>query len=132
MIGKLINRPVAVTMSVIATLILGVVAATLLQISLTPDVKIPRIVVQAVYPGASAREVNQAIISPLTTQLRQLPHLVDIKGESSLNSGTISLEFSYGTDVDLLFIEVNERIDKMLPSLPKGVDRPKVIKAAVS
>lgn len=132
MIGKLINRPVAVTMSVIATLILGVVAATLLPVSLMPDVKIPRIVVQAVYPGASAREVNQAIISPLTTQLRQLPHLVDIKGESSLNSGTISLEFSYGTDVDLLFIEVNERIDKMLPSLPKGVERPKVIKAGVS
>lgn len=63
MIGKLINRPVAVTMSVIATLILGVVAATLLPVSLMPDVKIPRIVVQAVYPGASAREVNQAIIS---------------------------------------------------------------------
>ena len=46
MIGKLIERPIAVTMSIIAIIVLGAVAIGLLPVSLMPDVDIPQITVQ--------------------------------------------------------------------------------------
>ncbi|MBR4883164.1 MAG: efflux RND transporter permease subunit, partial [Bacteroidales bacterium] len=60
MIGKLIERPIAVTMSVIAVLILGAVAIGLLPVSLMPNVDIPQITVQVNLKGSSARELDES------------------------------------------------------------------------
>ncbi|MEF9931703.1 MAG: efflux RND transporter permease subunit, partial [Bacteroidales bacterium] len=69
MIDKLIRRPIAVTMSIIAILILGGVAIGMLPVSLMPNVDIPQITVQLTLPGANAREVDAAVIKPLRSQL---------------------------------------------------------------
>ncbi len=130
MIGKLIERPIAVTMSIIALLVLGFVAIGMLPVSLMPDVDIPRISVQVSAPGYSAREIDRTMLKTLKYQLRQLPSLKDLKSEANNNSGIIYLEFEHGSDIQYLFIEVNERIDKA--GLPREIERPKVVKASAT
>ncbi|MHC1780743.1 MAG: efflux RND transporter permease subunit [Bacteroidales bacterium] len=130
MIGKLIERPIAVTMSIIAILVLGFVAIGMLPVSLMPDVDIPRISVQVSAPGYSAREIDRTMLKTLKYQLRQLPSLKDLKSEANNNSGIIYLEFEHGSDIQYLFIEVNERIDKA--GLPREIERPKVVKASAT
>ena len=65
MIGKLVERPIAVTMSLIAFMVLGIVSAGMMSISLMPDVPIPNISVQVLAPGTSAREIDASIVRPL-------------------------------------------------------------------
>ncbi len=132
MIGKLIERPIAVTMSIIAIIVLGAVAAALLPVSLMPDVDIPQITVQVNVPGYSAREVESSVINPLKNQLMQISSLKELKCESNNNAGNIFLEFDHGSDIDFLFIEVNERIDRAISSMPREVERPKVVKASAT
>lgn len=132
MLGKLVERPIAVSMTIVAILIVGIVAIGKLPISLMPDVDIPQITVQVSESGSSAREINGQVIKPLRMQLIQIPALQEIRCEAVNGSGTIFMEFNHKSDIDLNFIEVNEKIDKVLSSLPKEVERPKVIKASAT
>lgn len=132
MLRRLVERPIAVTMTIIAILIVGIVAIGKLPISLMPNVDIPQITVKVAAKGSSARELNEQVIKPLRMQLIQIPSLEDIRCEAVNGSGNIFMEFSHKSDTDLNFIEVNEKIDKVLSTLPKEVERPKVIKASAT
>lgn len=132
MFGKLIDRPIAVSMTIIAIMVLGAVAIWLLPVSLMPSVNIPQITVQINAQGYSAREVNDKLLKPLKYQLMQLPSLKDLRCEANNNSGNIFLGFSHGSDVDFLFVEANEFIDRALSGMPKDIERPKVIKASAT
>ena len=132
MLRKLIEKPIAVTMTLIAVIVLGVVAANLLPVSLMPDVAIPHITVQVSYPGHSARQLDAAIVNPLQRELMQVGNLAEIRSESRDDHGTIYLHFEYGSDIDFLFIEVNEKIDRAMNNLPREMERPRVVKASAT
>jgi multidrug efflux pump subunit AcrB len=132
MFGKLIERPIAVTMTIISVIVLGAVAVGLLPVSLMPDVAIPRITIQVNAPGYSAREVESVLLSPLEEKLKQLPSLTSLRSEASNNSGTILLEFRHGSDINFLYVEANENIDRALSAMPSDIERPKVIKASAT
>ena len=119
MLGKLVERPIAVSMTIVAILIVGVVAIGKLPVSLMPDVDIPQITVQVGGSGYSAREINEQVIKPLRMQLIQVPSLREICCESVNGGGSIFMEFDHESDIDLNFIEVNEKIDKVLYTLPQ-------------
>ena len=132
MLRKLIDKPIAVTMTLIAVIVLGIVVANLLPVSLMPDVPIPYITVQVAVPGQSARQVDLSVIAPLRSQLMQVSHLKEIRTESRDDTGSVMLQFEYGADIDFLFIEVNEKIDRAMNSLPQDMERPRVIKASAT
>ena len=132
MVAFLIKRPIAVTMAFLGVLVLGLVAASFLPVSLVPDVDIPRITVNVTAPNYAARQLENSVMSPLRSNLMQVNRLKDIKTESRDGSGMVSLEFDYGTNIDLAYIEINEQVDRAIPSLPSDVPRPAVIKASAS
>ena len=71
-------------------------------------------------------------MKPLRGQLIQVSTLKDIHSESRDGAGIIRLSFDYGTNTDLAFIEVNEKIDAAMNFLPKETERPKVIRASAT
>jgi multidrug efflux pump subunit AcrB len=128
----LIHRPIAVSMTCIAILVLGVVAMNYIPVSLMPDADIPEISVQVSSKNTSARELEQSIVSPLRRQLQQVNHLADISSETYDENSLISLRFDYGANIDFAFIEVNEKIDRAMNHFPRDLQRPRVIKASAS
>ena len=132
MIEFLIKRPIAVTMSVIAVVVLGLVAMRMLPVSLMPDVDVPVVTVQVSSAEMSAREISESVISPLQRELQQVAHLKDIRSEARDGAGTIQMQFDYEADIDYVFIEVNEKIDRRMGSLPEGMERPRVLKASAT
>lgn len=130
MLRTLIHRPIAVTMVLIALVAVGILALTYIPVSLMPEIDIPRITVQMSNPGASVSEVEQQMVTPMRYQLSQVAGLKDIETVSRMDAGTITLYFEPGTDTDLLFIDVNEKIDRAMNSMPKDMERPKVVKAS--
>ena len=131
MLKHLIDRPVAVSMALLALLVLGVAGSRLLPVSLIPESDIPVITVQVDAPRLPARTVDESIIAPLRQRLIQVGGLADITGEARDGGGCLRLTFSHGTRIDYAFIEVNEKIDRAMGSLPK-IERPRVIKASAS
>ncbi len=131
LLRKLIERPITVTMISLVIIVLGLVSLRHLPVSLIPELDIPFITVQASSPDLSAREMDESVLKPLRQQLVQINGLEDILCEARDGSGSVQLTFSHGVNIDYLFIEVNEKIDRAMSSLP-NIPRPKVIKASAS
>ena len=132
MVKFLIQRPIAVLMAFTACFIVGLVTYFTLPVSLLPDIAIPQITVQVSGENSSARELENTVVAPVRRQLLQVAGLREIKSETRDGAGIIRLEFDFGVNTDLAFIEVNEKIDAAMNSLPKDAERPKAIKASAT
>ena len=132
MVKFLIKRPIAVLMAFTACFIVGLVTYFSLPVSLLPDIDIPQITIQVSGENASARELENTMTAPVRRQLMQVSGLSEMRSETRDGSGIIHLSFDFGTDTDLAFIEVNEKIDAAMNSLPRDAVRPKVIKASAA
>ena len=129
--NRLLDRPVSVTMILLVLVVLGCVGIGRLPVSLIPDVDIPYVTVQVSAPDLSARELDDAVVKPLRQSLVQIARLKDIRSEARDGSATMTLSFEEGRDIDYFYIEVNEKIDRAMGSLPR-IDRPKVFKASAT
>ena len=132
MVKFLIKRPIAVFMASFAFILLGIVATYEIPTSLLPNISIPEISVYISYPNQTAREIETNVVRTLRNQLLQVAHLKDIESETRDGQAIIKLIFDYGTNTDYAFIETNEKVDGILNSLPRDLDRPKVIKASAN
>lgn len=132
MIKFLLQRPIAVLMAFTACFIVGLVTYFTIPVSLLPDIAIPEITVQVSGQNTSARELENTVVKPIRQQLMQVAGLRDIHSETRDGAGIIRLNFDFGTNTDLAFIEVNEKIDAAMNYLPREAERPRVIKASAT
>ena len=132
MVKFLIQRPIAVLMAFTACFIIGLVTYWSLPVSLLPDIDIPQITVRMASDNMSAREMENTMVAPVRRALLQVSGLDEMRSETRDGSGVIHLTFEFGTNTDLAFIEVNEKIDAAMNSLPKDAERPKAIKASAT
>ena len=132
MVKFLINRPIAVLMAFTACCIIGLVTYFTLPVSLLPDIAIPEITIQVTAQNTSARELENTVMRQVRQQLMQVSKLKTLECRTRDGNGIIRLGFEFGTNTDLAFIEVNEKIDASMNYLPKDVERPKVIKASAT
>ena len=130
MLSKLIYRPIGVTMVLIALTAIGVLAFMHIPVSLMPKIDIPLITVQISSPGASVSEIERSMVTPMRQRLSQVAGLKEIESQSRMDAGYITMTFDPGANMDLLFIDVNEKIDRAMGAMPEDMSRPKVIKAS--
>ena len=105
MVRFLIHRPIAVLVSTLALVVLGIITFFQLPVSLLPDIDIPEITIQVNYPAASARQLNQSIVKPIRNQLQQINHLADLEAITQDGLSVIKLRFDYGTNINLAYVE---------------------------
>ena len=119
-------------MTFLALLLLGFVASKRLPVSLMPDIDIPEITVAISRPDVSSRELENTVVSILRRNLLQVQGLDKIESESRNGSALIRLSFRFGNDINLAFMEVNEKVDGAMNNLPRDLERPRIIKASAT
>ncbi|MGB3751015.1 MAG: multidrug efflux RND transporter permease subunit [Arcobacteraceae bacterium] len=119
-----INRPIFATVLSILIILAGLIAVKLLPIKEYPGVTPPQINVSAVYPGADAKTISDTVATVLENAINGVDDMMYITSTAS-PSGTISLSvvFEVGTDVDQAKVDVNNRVQLALSSLPSEVQR---------
>ncbi len=132
MVKFLLKRPIAVIMVFLGLVIIGSITFIGLPVSLLPDIAIPEITIQVTGKNTSARELENTVVKPIRRQLMQVGKLRKINSETRDGAAIIRLKFDYGTNTDLAFIEVNEKIDASMNNLPRSIQRPRVIKASAT
>ena len=132
MVRFLIQRPVAVIMSFLAVIVLGIAASGRLPGSLMPDIDVPEITISISRPDVSSREIENTVVSVFRRSLIQVGGVSDIRSEARNGSAIIRMKFAFGNDIDLAFMEVNEKIDAAMNLLPRDLTRPRVIKASAA
>ncbi len=121
-----ILRPVATTLLMIAILLLGAVAYTLLPVSALPQVDYPTMQVVTFYPGANPEVMASSVTAPLERQFGQVPGLQQMTSTSSDGSSVITLQFSLKLNIDVAEQQVQQAINLAAPFLPKDIPNPPV------
>ncbi|MBV7300728.1 efflux RND transporter permease subunit [Enterovibrio paralichthyis] len=117
-----IQRPkFALVISIILTLA-GAIALMNLPVAEYPRISPPSVSVSAVYSGASAEVVEQAIADPIETSVNGVENMIYMSSKSA-NDGSYSLNvtFDIGTDPDMAQVNVQNRVAQIESKLPPEV-----------
>lgn len=132
MIRFFLNKPIAVITIFVALVLLGLVMAEKVPISPLPDINLPEITVHLSRKNTANSEIEKLLVAPIRSQLSLVNGVTEIKSDARDDAAQLNLKFSYDTDVDIAYIEINEKIDLAMNSLPKDMERPLVIKSSAT
>ena len=117
-----IERPIFAIVIALFVIVFGAVAITQLPIAQYPPVAPPTIVLTATYPGASAKTMDEAVISVVEQELNGSPGMIYMESVSQSNgTGTITISYEPGTNPDLAQVDVQNRLSRAAPRLPAAV-----------
>lgn len=123
-----VDRPVAISMLIIAMVILGMVSLPKLAVDLYPDMELPVMVVATSYEGADPAEVEKIVTKPLESAVGTVSNVDSIRSMSYNGTSLVIILFNWGTDIDDAAMEVRDKLDMYREMLPDGVSTPMVMK----
>ena len=119
-----VNRPVTVVMSLLALLVVGYIAYSRITLTLLPEgFEWPRLFVWAGYPNAGAVEVEEKVVHHLEEAIAQVSRVKTIRSNAQSGSGNAMVEFQRGTDLQLVFAEMKDHLDRIMPELPDEIEQ---------
>ena len=123
-----VKRPIMTTLCFIAVAIFGLFSLSKLPVDLYPDIETNTIMVMTSYQGASASDIENNVTRPLENTLNSVENLKHITSKSSEGVSTITLEFEYGHDIDVITNDVRDKLDMVSAALPDEVNTPIIFK----
>lgn len=121
-----IKRPVLITVTVLVTILLGMVASLRLPMDLLPNLNPPIVAVVTVFPGASASEMAELVAKPIEDAAATTPGVENLHSIAQENLATVVVQFGWGTNMNQAREELRTRIDRVV--LPEGLNRPVLTK----
>src|SRR6516162_1126803 len=119
-----VDRPRLAIVIAIVTTIAGALALYTIPLAQYPDIVPPQVSVTTNFPGASASVVDSTIAQPIEAQVVGVDKLIYMKSVSGDDgSYTLTASFELGTDPDINTVNVNNRVQIALSSLPQDVQR---------
>lgn len=123
-----VKKPVTTALVFVAVVIMGLFSLTRLSVDLLPEIETNMIMVMTAYPGASASDIEMNVSKPLENVLNSVSDLKHITSQSRENISIVTLEFEYGTDIDVATNDVRDKLDIIESSLPDDVENPIIFK----
>ena len=124
MIAFFTLRPIFASAIAIIMVMAGGICYLLLPVSQFPDITPPQVVVQAVYPGASAQVVADTVTTPLEQQINGVAGMEYMSSTSSNDgSSTITITFKVGYPLAIAAVDVQNRVSQASSSLPAIVNQ---------
>ena len=121
-----INRPVTVTMFVVAFMLFGLVSLDRLSLNLLPDISYPSLTIQTDYQDAAPEEIESLITRPIEEAVGVVPGLTRLTSVSRSGQSEVIMEFSWDTKMDFASLEVREKLDFV--QLPRDVEKPVILR----
>ncbi len=115
-----IHRPVFAIVISLVILIAGGISIGVLPIAQYPQITPPTVEVEINYPGANAETVEQSIATNVEAEVNGAENMIYMSSKSS-SDGRYLLQctFNVGTNLDLANVDINNRVNKAQPKLPK-------------
>jgi multidrug efflux pump len=123
-----VDRPRLAIVIAIVTTIAGALALFTIPIAQYPDIVPPQVSVTTFYPGANSAVVDATIAQPIEAQVVGVDKMIYMKSVSG-DDGSYSLvvSFELGTDPDINTVNVNNRVQVALSSLPSEAQRQGIV-----
>jgi HAE1 family hydrophobic/amphiphilic exporter-1 len=119
-----LDRPVFAWVIAIILMVAGLLAIYNLPISQYPPIAPPSIAITAFYPGASAETVENSVTQIIEQKMTGFDNMLYLSASSdSAGAARVEMTFAPGTDPDLAWAQVQNKLQLAMASLPEVVQR---------
>jgi HAE1 family hydrophobic/amphiphilic exporter-1 len=123
-----VKKPITTILVFVAIVLMGLFAYSRLAIDLLPEIETNQLTVMTAYAGASSSDIETNITEPLENALNAVEGLKKISSKSQDNISIITLEFTYGDDIDESASDIRDKLELVKAALPDGADNPVIFK----
>ncbi|MBL8204058.1 MAG: efflux RND transporter permease subunit [Blastocatellia bacterium] len=123
-----VRRPVFATMLITTLMVLGIFSYQRLTVERFPRVEFPVISVITRLPGAAPQEVETEISDKIEQAINTISGIEELRSTSSEGASLVFVTFDLDRDLDSAAQDVRDKINTILPQLPRGIDQPTVEK----
>ena len=119
-----IDRPVFAWVIAIVIMLAGLLSVLTLPVAQYPNIAPTMIEVTALYPGASAKTIEDTVTQVIEQNMKGIDNLLYMTSTSdSTGAASIKLTFEAGTDPDIAQVQVQNKLQLATPKLPQEVQR---------
>jgi multidrug efflux pump subunit AcrB len=111
-------------LSIIASLLLGILAILMLPREEEPQIKVPMIDVMVTMPGATPQEVQERLTIPMEKLLYELPGVEYIYSTSTAGQTLLIVRFYVGEDLETSIVRLNQKLETNFDRIPHSISRP--------
>jgi HAE1 family hydrophobic/amphiphilic exporter-1 len=116
-----VKKPVTTAMILVSILVLGGIAAFRLPLAYLPEIDVPFIGVQIPYPNSNPEQVERQIVRPVEEILATIPGVKTLNARATADQAEFFLEFDWGNSLDIVRMQVGEKMDLVKAELPVGI-----------
>ncbi len=116
-----VTRPVTTMMMLVSILAIGGIAMLRMPLAFLPEVDAPFIVVEIPYPNSNPTQVDKLIVRPTEEALSTLAGVKKMSSNARADSAVFFLEFNWGQNLDIVRMQVSEKMSQVEPTLPSGI-----------
>tara|TARA_B110000003_G_scaffold107457_2_gene109875 strand:- start:47434 stop:50817 length:3384 start_codon:yes stop_codon:yes gene_type:complete len=102
--------------------IFGLISYQSMPKSLYPDIVMPTIMVQTVYPGNSPADIENLITRPIEKELKSIKGIKKLSSSSLQDNSSIIVEFNTDVELKTALQDVKDGVDKAKGDLPSDLD----------
>jgi CzcA family heavy metal efflux pump len=123
-----ITRPIGSVALALVVVVLGLFFAGRLPLDLLPQIIYPQIRVNVNYPGVAPEVLEEQVTKVLETSMATTENLVRMESETSEGRASVSLFFSYGTDINFALQDASKNLDRARGRLPRDANPATIFK----
>jgi hydrophobic/amphiphilic exporter-1 (mainly G- bacteria), HAE1 family len=123
-----VKRPVFASVLILALTVVGAFSFSRLGLDRFPKVDFPTVVVTTRLPGAAPEEVETEITDKIEEAVNTISGIDELRSTSSEGVSLVIVSFLLEKDADVASQEVRDRVNRVLPLLPRSIDQPTVEK----
>jgi CzcA family heavy metal efflux pump len=127
-----LRNPILILMISLGVLVLGATSLSRLPVDLFPSISPPLVQVATFYPGASPTDIEKTITYPIEKAVSSVSDVDHVESTSKQGVSVVRVWFNWGSNLDIGEIEIIERLQQILNTLPPGVQQPFVVKIDLS
>ncbi|HET9234441.1 MAG TPA: efflux RND transporter permease subunit, partial [Candidatus Eisenbacteria bacterium] len=116
-----VRHPVTTSMLLLSLLVLGGISIFRLPLNFLPNENFPQIQVMIPYQNGIPAQVEREIARPVEEVLSTLGGVKEIYSYSDPEQCIVGVDFEWGRDVNVLRLEVKEKLDQIRSTLPPDV-----------
>lgn len=120
------ERRVTIMMFTVAIVLFGMVSLARLNVNLLPDISYPTITIRTELTGAAPIEVENLLTKPIEEAVGVVRNVRLVRSVSRTGQSDVTLEFLWGTDMDIAGVDVREKVD--IIELPLEANRPLLLR----
>jgi hydrophobic/amphiphilic exporter-1 (mainly G- bacteria), HAE1 family len=119
-----VKQPVFATMMMIALMVLGIFSYRELSIDLFPNVDMPVVTVQTLYPGVAPETVETEVTKRIEEAVNPIEGVKHISSTTTEGVSIVVTEFELGTDIHTAAQDVRSKVSALRRDFPSGVEEP--------